>query len=179
MVFMTLKTPRLFVQSFTPDDLEDFVQLHCDPEVKRYLLPTGAWWREYSEHKLQDFIELEKARGYSRFKVSLKDGTFIGRSGFLVWEETEEIELGFCFRTQHWGKGYATEVSTALAKWIFDTTHLAYIIGLAQVENKASRKVLENVGMIFTEIRPFQEIPYAFYKLARATQRSERETRAY
>jgi [ribosomal protein S5]-alanine N-acetyltransferase len=166
---MKLETPRLFIKSFTLDDLEDFVQLHADPEVNRYLLPTGIWPKDYSEKRLKDFIALEQTHGYSRFKVSLKDGTFIGRAGFSIWEETGEAELGYSFKREYWGKGYATEVSHTLVQWIFETTDLEHLIGLAQVEHTASRKVLENIGMTFTDIRLFETFPYAFYKLARAT----------
>jgi [ribosomal protein S5]-alanine N-acetyltransferase len=100
-------------------------------------------------------------------KGSLKDGTFMGRAGFLIWPETGETELGYCFKREYWGKGYATEVSQALVKWIFETTKLNHIIGFAAEENIASRKVLERVGMTLTDVRKIKEISFAFYRLAR------------
>jgi Acetyltransferase (GNAT) domain len=31
-----------------------------------------------------------------------------------------ETELGYSFKREYWGKGYATEVSQTLVKWIFE-----------------------------------------------------------
>jgi RimJ/RimL family protein N-acetyltransferase len=45
-------------------------------------------------------------------------------------------------------------------------TELNYIIAFAAVENIASRKVLEKIGMTFNDIRLVNAVPHAFYKLA-------------
>jgi [ribosomal protein S5]-alanine N-acetyltransferase len=164
---MNLETPRLILQPFTPSDLDDLVQLHADPEVNRYLRLQGAWPKALVEHYLKRFIEDQKTLGYSKWRVTLKDGTFIGRAGFSRWEETGESELGYSFKREYWGQGYATEVARALLQWIFTTTELEHVIAFAAEENIASRKVLEKVGMTFTDIRPVKEIPFAFYKVAR------------
>lgn len=166
---VNLETPRLLVQPFTLEDLDNLVELHSNPEVNRYLLPMGAWSKEIAAAKLKRFIAHEETYGYSKFKVSLKDGTFIGRAGFELWEETGEIEFGYSFKQEYWGKGYATEAAHKLVKWIFETTDLEHIIGMVSLENVASRKVLEKIGMTFTEVRLVKENPFAFYKLARIT----------
>jgi [ribosomal protein S5]-alanine N-acetyltransferase len=165
---MTLETPRLTLQPFTLEDLDNLTDLHADAEVNHYLSPTGAWSREITKDKLERFIAHQETCGYSKMKVTLKNGTFIGRAGFLIYPKTGETELGYCFKREYWGKGYATEVSQALVKWIFETTELAHIIGFAAEENVASRNVLEKIGMTFTDVRLVKEIPFAFYRLARA-----------
>jgi [ribosomal protein S5]-alanine N-acetyltransferase len=164
---MKLETPRLTLQPFTLEDLDDLAHLHTDAEVNRYLFPTGSWSQETTKDKLKRFISDQKTYGYSKLKVTLKDGTFVGHAGFLVWPETLETELGYCFKRDYWAKGYATEVSRALIKWIFETTDLTHIIAFAAVENTASKKVLEKIGMTFTDVRTVKEIPFAFYRLAR------------
>jgi [ribosomal protein S5]-alanine N-acetyltransferase len=134
---MILETPRLLLQSFTLEDLDNLLELHSDPEVNRYLLPTGAWSKEIITTKLKRFIAHQETYGYSKLKVSLKNGTFVGRSGFEFWEETGETELGYSFKREYWGKGYATEAAHALVQWIFEITDLEYIIGFATEENIA------------------------------------------
>jgi [ribosomal protein S5]-alanine N-acetyltransferase len=167
IIDMILETPRLTLQPFTLEDLDDLTQLHADAEVNRYLFPTGSWSREITEDKLKRFISTQKTYGYSKQKVTLKDGTFVGHAGLLIWPETGETELGYTFKREHWRKGYATEVSRALVRWIFETTELNHIIAFAVVENTASRKVLEKIGMTFTDSRPINNTLHAFYKLAR------------
>ena len=162
-----IETSRLTLQPFTLEDLDDLANLHSDPEVNHYLFPTGAWPREITKDKLKRFITHQQVHGYSKMKVLLKDGAFIGRAGFLLWPETNETELGYCFKREYWSKGYVTEVSQALVKWIFETTNLNHVIAFAAEENIASRKVLEKVGMTFTDVRLIKDIPFAFYELAR------------
>ncbi len=164
-----LETPRLTLQPFTLEDLDDLAELHANPEVNRFYKVQGAWPRELINEYLTGFINDQQTLGYSKFKITLKDGIFIGRAGFSLWEETGETEFGYSFKREYWSQGYATEVSRALVKWIFATTELSHIIGFAATENVASRKVLEKIGMTFTDIRLVKEIPFAFYRLARAT----------
>jgi [ribosomal protein S5]-alanine N-acetyltransferase len=165
---MKLETPRLTLQPFTLEDLDDLAHLHADAEVNRYLFPTGSWSREVTEDKLKRFISDYKTYGYSKLKVTLKDGIFVGHAGFLIWPETLETELGYCFKREYWGKGHATEVSRALVKWIFEATELDHVIALAAEENKASRNVSEKISTTFTDVRLVREIPFAFYRLTRA-----------
>ncbi len=98
---MKLETPRLLLQPFTPDDLADLAELHADPEVNRYLRLQGAWPKAFVERCLTGFIEDQKTLGYSKWKVTLKDKTFIGRAGFSLWEETDETELGYSFKREY------------------------------------------------------------------------------
>lgn len=170
---MILETPRLILQPFTLDDFDDLMQLHSNPEVNRFFKIQEAWPEEFVKKCLTGFIKDQETLGYSKLKVLLKDGAFIGRAGFSLWEETGETELGYSFKLKHWGKGYASEVSRKLVQWIFETTDLEYIIAFAAVENVASRKVLEKIGMSFTDIRSVNTIPHAFYKLARDQKSSQ------
>jgi [ribosomal protein S5]-alanine N-acetyltransferase len=165
---MTLETPRLTLQPFTPEDLDHLAELHSNPEVNQFYKVQGAWPRELVSEYLSGFIKDYQTLGYSKLKVTLKDGTFIGRAGFSLWEETGETELGYSLKREQWGKGYATEASLELVRWIFEKTNLGYIIAFAAVENIASRNVLEKIGMRFTGIRSVNTVPHAFYKLARA-----------
>jgi RimJ/RimL family protein N-acetyltransferase len=76
---MKLETPRLTLQPFTLDDFNDLVQLHADPEVNRFFKLRGSWPEEFVQKCLTGFIKDQKTLGYSKLKVTLKDGTFIGK----------------------------------------------------------------------------------------------------
>jgi [ribosomal protein S5]-alanine N-acetyltransferase len=157
-----IETERLILQPFTLEDFDDLMQLHADPEVNRFFKLQGAWPEEFVRHCLTGFIKDHQTLGYSKFKVTLKDGTFVGRAGFSLWEETGETELGYSFKRDYWGKGYATEASQKLVRWIFEATNLEHIIAFAALENLASRNVLEKIGMGFTAMRLVNNVPQSF-----------------
>jgi [ribosomal protein S5]-alanine N-acetyltransferase len=166
---MTLEPPRLILQPFTEGDLELLLELHSDPSVNQHLMQQGVWDRNFVKQNLTDYISEYKTLGYSKFKVSLKDGTFIGRAGFSLWELTGETELGYSFKQEFWNKGYATEASQKLISWIFENTNLAYVIAFAFIDNIPSQKVLEKIGMSFVENRVVDKVELAFYKINQTT----------
>jgi [ribosomal protein S5]-alanine N-acetyltransferase len=164
---VTLETSRLRLQPFTLEDLEYLLDLHSDPKVNQYLTTQGVWSKELAKQKLDGFIHEQRTLGYSKFKVTLKDGTFIGRAGFSLWEETGETELGYSLKAEFWGKGYATEAAQKLIDWIFETTNLSHIIAFSFSENTSSQKVLEKLGMSFVENRLVDGFYLAFYRMTR------------
>jgi ribosomal-protein-alanine N-acetyltransferase len=85
-------------------------------------------------------------RGFGRFAVTDKrDGEFIGYSGLGVYDN--RVELNYGLSKQHWGKGYATEAALACLRYGFEELKLDRIAAVARVENIASQRVAENIGM--------------------------------
>jgi [ribosomal protein S5]-alanine N-acetyltransferase len=170
-----LASRRLVFSPFVATDLDLLMELHSDPEIMRYLSDDGQpWSREVIVEKLADFIAEHAARGHSKWKVCLHNGTFIGRAGFALWPPTGELELGFIIRRHLWGQGYATECAGALLDWVFDHTGVDHVIGFAREVNAASRRVLEKAGMNFVDTRLVGGIPTAFYRFE-SPQRNEKQ----
>jgi RimJ/RimL family protein N-acetyltransferase len=59
----------------------------------------------------------------------------------------DEVDLGYRFLPQYWGRGLATEASVVCLAYGFDVLGLERIIGITMPENLASMRVLEKVGM--------------------------------
>lgn len=57
------------------------------------------------------------------------------------------VDLGFRFFQIYWGNGIATEAAKACLDYGFSELQLETIIGRALIENIASIKVLEKIGM--------------------------------
>ena len=66
----------------------------------------------------------------------------------------DEAELGYRLRQDAWGKGYATEVAAALLDKAFSELDVRVVWGATMALNLASQKVMEKVGMTFTETLP-------------------------
>jgi ribosomal-protein-alanine N-acetyltransferase len=154
--------------SFHPWDAADFplfASLHSDPEVQHFLQMGDPPWDEaYLQAKFDGFRADYADNGWTKFKLLDARGTFLGRAGFGRFDETGELELGYSFMRPFWGQGYASEAATALLGWIYGAAPVDHVIGFAVADHKASRRVLEKIGMRFTGLQDLNGIPNAFYR---------------
>jgi len=58
----------------------------------------------------------------------------------------DRLTLGYALAPEVWGRGYATEAVDAVVRAAFALSHVAEIDASVQVENAASRRVLEKAG---------------------------------
>lgn len=140
-----LSSERLIFHPFTEDDLPLLTKLHSDPEVQRTL--GGMWDAATIAQRLARFVTEQAERGHSKWKVFTRDGEFIGRAGVSLFERTGELELGYTLARPFWGKGYASEAAAAVRDWAFRTLPVDHIIGFTDLQNLASQRVLERIGM--------------------------------
>lgn len=148
------ETDRLVLSGWRRDQIEDLVRLHGDPVVARYLSAEGQpWSREKMEAALDHWIELFETRRLGKMRVRRKsDGVLVGRCGYGVYEPTGEPEIGYSLYPEFWGNGYAYEAASGMRDWLFRETDEPHFIGMADVRNLASRKVLERIGMTKTKV---------------------------
>ncbi|HZH53861.1 MAG TPA: GNAT family N-acetyltransferase [Microvirga sp.] len=160
-----LTSERLVFLPWAPEDFPLLASLHGDPEVQHFLQMGDPPWDEpYLRAKFDGFRADYEAHGWTKFKVTDRHGTFLGRAGFGRFAETGELELGYSFMRPLWGQGYATEAAAALLDWVYRAQPVDHVIGFAVAGNRASRRVLEKVGMSFTGLREVEGIPNAFYR---------------
>ncbi len=79
-----------------------------------------------------------------------------GTGAFVGWfclrstgATTDEVALGYRLRRAMWGKGYATEGVQALIDRGFGEWGIRRVVATTYEENRASRRVMEKVGMKF------------------------------
>ena len=66
---------------------------------------------------------------------------------------------------EHWNKGYATEAAFCLLDYGFETLGLKKIVSSAHVENYASRRVMEKIGMNHIDNRVHYSCLQAYYEI--------------
>lgn len=141
-----LETDRLALRRFTPEDVDNLVELDSDPEVMRYLSggkPTPR--RAIETDILPRFIE----GGYWA-AIEKETGDFAGWFGLKPCGEGSKVfELGYRLRSAAWGKGYATEGSRALIRRAFTELEAERVSAHTYQDNQASRRVMEKCGMRF------------------------------
>lgn len=142
-----IETERLILRKYTLDDIEAAYQLNLDAEVSRHTGDGGVQSREaISERIHKDVFGDYEKHGFGRLAVIYKpDNVFIGFSGLKFLEDYQEVDLGYRFRRDYWGRGIATESGKASVQYGFDTLKLDHIIGLVYPENVGSVRVLEKL----------------------------------
>ncbi|MFN7039214.1 MAG: GNAT family N-acetyltransferase [Alphaproteobacteria bacterium] len=87
---------------------------------------------------------------------------FLGRAGFSVMDNGE-VEVGYGFLREYWGKGYATESLNALLNWAFSNLTVPRIIAFTNSNNIVSIKILKKCGMELYKQEFIRDALYEFY----------------
>jgi [ribosomal protein S5]-alanine N-acetyltransferase len=145
---LPIVTARLRIRPFEPGDAGPMMGVYGDAEVMRYI-PGGALADEHAAQKIMDEqLVAHAARGYAYYAVELAaGGRIVGDAGFGRFEPTGDVELGYTFARTAWGRGYATEAAAACLAAAFAGLDVPRIIAVADVENAASHRVAERIGM--------------------------------
>lgn len=142
-----LSTPRTLLRNLSPTDAKDFFALNLDPEVIRFTGDNPFNSLADSRRFLEEYDQYQKY-GVGRLAVIEKaSGEFLGWCGLKYCVEEDYYDLGYRFFRKYWGKGFATETALANLGFGFGEKGLDKIIGRALVENLASIRVLEKIGM--------------------------------
>jgi [ribosomal protein S5]-alanine N-acetyltransferase len=142
-------TPRLVVRHFTADDYDNYFSLQGNADVMRYIRPPRT--REESDAFLTEKIMGAAPGGYKGYWAveEKQSGLFAGCFVIIpIPDDTEKTQLGYSFLPQHWGKGYATEVTKAGIEYFRSKTPLEEIYGVTEIPNIASQKVLLKAGFV-------------------------------
>ncbi|SFB42328.1 Protein N-acetyltransferase, RimJ/RimL family [Rhizobium sp. NFR07] len=168
-----LETNRLRLETWGEDGVAELIKLHGSEAVMRFLDARGEFYdRTKAEHRLGEWAREYAEHGLGKQRLVRKDdGVFIGRAGFSLYAPGKP-EIGYSLLPMHWGQGYATEIAEGLRDWLEATGRWAGFIGFAHVDNCASKRVLERIGMDATHQALVSEMPMQFYALefARRTQ---------
>ncbi len=139
-----LETERLLLRPLTVSDLDEFLGLHRDPEVVRFV---RALDRAQAEQRLQANEQEWAVRGHGMLAVIERaSGRLLGRVGLKHWPQFGETEAGWLLRRDAWGHGYATEASRAVLDWGFETLPLAYVTAMIAPANERSIQVARRLG---------------------------------
>lgn len=147
-------TKRLRVRHFTSTDYDNFFALQGNPEVMQYIRPPRT--REESDTFLREKILTTSPREYKGYWAveEAGSGLFVGCFVIIpIPDDIEKTQLGYSFLPQHWGKGYATEVTKEGVNYFYNRTPLTEIYGVTETPNTASQKVLLKAGFKLLETK--------------------------
>lgn len=143
----TLRTARLVLRRLAPADVEPIMAMDTDPRVMRFI---GAVPTDLAAHRRR--IEARIARTAQDaplgFWAVTEADRFQGWCGLFELDGGPEIEIGYRYRPQAWGRGIATEAGRAVRDHGFAAAGLDTIVAVTHPDNTASQHVLGKLGLV-------------------------------
>jgi len=143
----TIRTPRLVLRPFRPDDVDAVLAACQDPEIPRWIAAVGV---PYTWEDAAAFVTGEapgQRRAGTGLTVAIEaDGELVGSSGVQrIGQHPMGPEVGYWIAPQARGRGYAAEAAHALAEWAIGLgAPRVYLV--ADVANTGSQTVAVRAG---------------------------------
>lgn len=144
-----IETERLILSLYTDREHDHFIRLLTDPVVMKYVdkgvlsvAQAESLWKRLTGRWYPQGVD-------TIWAVCAKtDGRYVGNASLRPRpEKPKDWEIGYYLRPEEWSKGFATEIACRLVGYAFGALDLSEVYATVDVENHASRRVLEKVGM--------------------------------
>ncbi|MER5819765.1 MULTISPECIES: GNAT family N-acetyltransferase [Streptomyces] len=150
----TLRTERLLLEPYAPEDEEDFVALFQDTDVSRWMgdgpsteaEDRALFGRVFTKVYAQDLFAVWAVR---------RDGELVGHAEIKRTEAVDGHEIIYALAPAAWGIGLGTELARALLDHGFGPLGLSAVHATVAAENTASLTLLERIG--FEHTRDIEE----------------------
>lgn len=133
-------------------DLQDIHELHSLPETDVYNTLGIPESTESTAILLDDWLAQQAMQPRPSYIFTIRQqstNTFLGLIAMKMGKPNyKSAEIWYKVHRDHWGKGYATEALSGLLEFGFVSLQLHRIEAGCAVENVASYRVLEKVGML-------------------------------
>ena len=134
------------MRQLTLDDAEAIFETYAqDTDVTWFL----TWRPHRTIGETRDFLQscLDAWREQSEFTwaVTLHDQTLIGAIALRI--HNFKADTGYVIARPFWNRGYASEALQAVVDWALAQPQIHRVWAVCDVDNQASARVLEKVGM--------------------------------
>ncbi|MGI9516793.1 MAG: GNAT family N-acetyltransferase [Pirellulaceae bacterium] len=154
---IVFETSRLYASNWEASDLQDAFSMYGDADVTRYMTGAPEPDLEAMEKRLAWLIDrnrsLPAAMGsfpvYTRDRHQLVGAALIKPLPDNDEQPTDDIEIGWHLKKSFWGYGFASEFGRELLRIGFEQLGESFLHAVVDVENDASRRVAERIGMRF------------------------------
>jgi ribosomal-protein-alanine N-acetyltransferase/3-dehydroquinate dehydratase/shikimate dehydrogenase len=177
-------TSRLWLRRWRLEDLEPFAALNADPDVMEHF--PSMLSREETAAAVGRVEKHFEDRGYGFWAVEAPDqAPYIGFIGLAVVSFEVSfapcVEIGWRLARPWWGQGLATEGAHAALAYGFERLSLPEIVSFTVPGNVRSRRVMEKLGMRYSEDFDHPRVEaghplrrHVLYRLSRAEWASSR-----
>lgn len=153
-----LKTDRLAVRNFTPENWKELQKIVVDREASEYAI------YDY-QLPVSDGEVMEITRYFSEGDsfLAVWELSLNRIIGYIALNRVDEkvFDMGYCLSSQYQGKGYATEACSAVINYAFITLGAEKLTSGTANQNHPSCRLLGRLGFKKTEegIASFRKTP--------------------
>jgi len=150
-VVPTVRTERLVLRGWRPEDRAPYAALRADPAVAEYL--GGGLDRAASDAAIAAYEGHWAREGFGMWAIEVPGvAPLAGAVGLervpAALPFAPAVEVAWRLHPQHWGHGYATEAAAAALDYGFGEAGLDEIIAFTTTLNTRSQAVMERIGMV-------------------------------
>lgn len=146
-----LQTARLRLVPYETAHLDAMAEMFGDPEVTAFTY-LGRQDRAGTAKVLGSYMAFLAERGFGMFAILDKQsGAYLGEAGLFVppaVASTEFLALRYALNRVAWGKGFATEASTAVLDDAFGRLGQEAVIAGVVADNLPSIRVIARIGFV-------------------------------
>jgi ribosomal-protein-alanine N-acetyltransferase len=165
-----LDTARLRGEAIAPAHAFVLGALLADPRV-------GAWLGGVSSAAEVHAQVARQRAGWARDGFGLwvffdrATGALAGRGGLMPArvDGDSTVEVAWAVAPERWGEGLATEIGAASLAVAFATLRLPEVVAFTLPDNRASRRVMEKLGMAYDGMTTHAGLPHVLYRVTART----------
>jgi RimJ/RimL family protein N-acetyltransferase len=141
----TLRTERLLLEPYVPEDEAAFVALFQDTRVSRWM-GDGPDTEEADRALFGRIFTKVYANNLFAVWAVRRDGVLVGHAEIKQTDAVDGYELIYALAPAVWGSGLGTELARAIVAHGVHTLELAEIHATVAAPNEASLAVLKKLG---------------------------------
>jgi RimJ/RimL family protein N-acetyltransferase len=161
----SFSTPRLLAERLQATHLPDIVRMDQDAVYMAHL--GGVRDERGTARYLERNLAHWEAHGFGLWMLRDREaGTVVGRAVLrhLDVEGTDEVEVGYGFLPEHWGRGLATEVACACVE--IGRTRLGFpsLVAVTDPGHVASQRVMRKAGLEYERHVTLDGVPLVLFR---------------
>jgi RimJ/RimL family protein N-acetyltransferase len=138
---LSLRTERLLLRPFRPDDVVPISGYVRDEDYRRYLSPTHPPPEEFVAHNVDVDWSVEQS-----WVITL-DGEVAGSVFLGINSEDDAAELACLVAPRFWGRQIGFEATRAAVEHAFVDLELSKVVARADSRHQASIRLMTKLGM--------------------------------
>jgi ribosomal-protein-alanine N-acetyltransferase len=155
-IMIFFETERLLFRTHEPQDEADFITMHTDSEVRRYM-GGQAWSVEKAQFRFRNEYLGRPTRTFGLWATILKEeAKYIGSCGIRAGKNATETNLGYILARPYWRRGLASEAARAFIEVAFTRARSHRLLADVEKGNDASEHILRKFGFNYVSQ---EEIP--------------------
>jgi RimJ/RimL family protein N-acetyltransferase len=152
-----LETDRLILRRMRATDAEFILRLLNEPSWLEFIGDKGVRNLDDARNYILDGpVKMYERFGFGMYLAELKaNGVPLGMCGLIKRDTLPDVDIGFAFLPEFWGRGYAYEAACAVMDYGRRIFGLKRIVAITAPGNATSIRLLEKMGLGFERMLEF------------------------